>query len=93
MIIKHLLPPPISGAKETKLGSGLRRTLCLLALFVTITASAVDYNLWVGGVRVTSSNASGVKGDNIKGYYVSVNSGQPSVVYNSTTKTLTLWKV
>ena len=53
----------------------------------------MDYNLWVGGVRVTSSNASGVKGDNIKGYYVSVNSGQPSVVYNSTTKTLTLWNV
>jgi Leucine-rich repeat (LRR) protein len=41
MNIKHLLlPSPISGAKGTKQGSGLGRTLCLAALFVTFATAA-----------------------------------------------------
>ena len=67
--------------------------MCLLALFVTITTTAWAYDLVVGGVTVTSSNASGVTGTNIKAFSSGVNGGLPSVVYNNTTKTLTLWNV
>ena len=67
--------------------------MCLLALFVTITTTAWAYDLVVGGVTVTSSNASGVTGTNIKAFSSGVNSGKPSVVYNNSTKTLTLWNV
>ena len=67
--------------------------MCLLALFVTITTTAWAYDLVVGGVTVTSSNASGVTGSNIKAFSSGVNGGKPSVVYNNSTKTLTLWNV
>ena len=67
--------------------------MCLLALFVTITTTAWAYDLVVGGVTVTSSNASGVTGTNIKAFSSGVNGGKPSVVYNNSTKTLTLWNV
>ena len=67
--------------------------MCLLALFVTITTTAWAYDLVVGGVTVTSSNASGVTGSNIKAFSSGVNGGKPSVVYNNTTQTLTLWNV
>ena len=51
MNIKHLLlPPPISGTKGTKQGSGLGRTLCLAALFVTFATAA-----WAD-VEINSTN-------------------------------------
>ena len=51
MNIRNLLTPsPISGAKGTKQGSGLGRTLCLAALFVTFATAA-----WAD-VDLTSNN-------------------------------------
>ena len=77
------------------INGGLRRIVCLVALLVIFVtgARAVDYDLWVGGVRVTSSNASNVTGSNIKAYTSNYNGGKASVVYNNSTKTLTLWNV
>ena len=40
----------------------------------------MKYNLWVGGVQVTNTNASNITGEGITG----------AVSYDSTTKTLTL---
>lgn len=52
MNIKYLLlPSPISGAKDTKQGSGLGRTLCLAALFVTFATAA-----WAADVVINSTN-------------------------------------
>ena len=84
-----------TAADGLQLGSGLRRIVCLAALLFifAIGARAVEYKIKVGGVPVTSSNASNVTGDNIKAYSSSVNGGKPSVVYNSSTNTLTLWNV
>ena len=84
-----------AAADGLQLGSGLRRIVCLAALLFifAIGARAVEYKIKVGGVPVTSSNASNVTGDNIKAYSSSVNGGKPSVVYNSSTNTLTLWNV
>ena len=84
-----------AAADGLQLGSGLRRIVCLAALLVIFAtgARAVDYDLWVGGVRVSSSNASGITGTYIKAYQSDVNGGKASVVYNNSTKTLTLWNV
>ena len=71
-MINQLLKFPISGSKETRCGSGLRRVLCLAALLVFFVAEAwsageaFSYDLWVGGVKVKSSNASNITGDNIR---------------------------
>lgn len=88
-------PSTTAAADGLQLGSGLRRIACLAALLFifAIGARAVDYDLWVGGVRVSSSNASGITGTNIKAYQSDVNGGKASVVYNNSTKTLTLWNV
>lgn len=72
---------------------GLRRMVCLAALLMIFSGGTYAYTLKVGGVTVTSSNASNVTGDNIKAYDSDVNGGKPSVVYNEATKTLTLWNV
>ncbi len=61
--------------------------LLMLACFVPQAARAEYYGIKVGGVSVTSDNASNVTGDNIKAR----DSSLPfSVVYNASTKTLTL---
>jgi hypothetical protein len=61
--------------------------LLMLACFVPQAARAEYYGIKVGGVDVTSNNASNVTGDNIKAR----DSSLPfSVVYNASTKTLTL---
>ena len=61
--------------------------LLMLACFVPQAARAEYYGIKVGGVDVTSNNASNVTGDNIKAR----DSSRPfSVVYNASTKTLTL---
>ena len=97
MMINQLLKFPISGSKETRCGSGLRRMLCLAALLVFFVAEAwsageaFSYDLWVGGVKVKSSNASNITGDNIRPYDSSVNSGKPKVYYESGSNTLYLY--
>ena len=97
MMINQLLKFPISGSKETRCGSGLRRMLCLAALLVFCVAEAwsageaFSYDLWVGGVKVKSSNASNITGDNIRPYDSSVNSGNPKVYYESGSNTLYLY--
>ena len=97
MMINQLLKFPISGSKETRCGSGLRRMLCLAALLVFCVAEAwsageaFSYDLWVGGVKVNSSNASNITGDNIRPYDSSVNSGKPKVYYESGSNTLYLY--
>ena len=62
--------------------------LCtLLCALCSTVSAATDYGIKVGGVSVTSDNASNVTGSNIKAY----NTTLPySVVYNASTKTLTL---
>jgi len=61
--------------------------LLMLACFVPQAARAEYYGIKVGGVDVTSNNASNVTGSNIKAR----DSSLPfSVVYNASTKTLTL---
>ena len=61
--------------------------LLMLACFVPQAVRAEYYGIKVGGVDVTSNNASNVTGDNIKAR----DSSLPfSVVYNASTKTLTL---
>lgn len=57
-------------------------SFCVLLLFpVRASAETVtEYDLWVGGVRVTSENAGGITGANISG----------TVSYDHDTKTLTL---
>lgn len=72
---------------------GLRRMVCLAALLMIFSGGTYAYTLKVGGVTVTSSNASNVTGDNIEACWSDVNGGKPSVVYNEATKTLTLWNV
>ena len=93
MNYRHQLFTAAAGGLQ--LGSGLRRIVCLTALLFifAIGARAVDYDLWVGGVRVSTSNASDITGTNIKAYDSNVNGGKASVVYNNSTKTLTLWNV
>ena len=88
-------PSTTAAADGLQLGSGLRRIACLAALLFIFVAGvrAVEYKIKVAGVPVTSSNASNVTGDYIKAYSSSVNGGKPSVVYNSSTNTLTLWNV
>ena len=54
----------------------------------TVTAvwqNLVKYNLWVGGVQVTNTNASNITGEGITGEGIT-----GAVSYDSTTKTLTL---
>ena len=74
-------------------GSGLRRIVCLAALLVVFATNARAYDLWVGGVQVTTSNASDITGSNIKGNLSSVNGGNPKVNYVSSTNTLYLYNV
>ena len=74
-------------------GSGLRRIVCLAALLVVFATTARAYDLWVGGVQVTTSNASDITGSNIKGNLSSVNGGNPKVNYVSSTNTLYLYNV
>ena len=69
------------------------RLFIFILMLLGMAAGAQAYTLKVGGVTVTSSNASNVTGNNIKAYSSSVNGGKPSVVYNESTKTLTLWNV
>ncbi len=52
----------------------------LLWMAGTMSVQATDYDLWVGGKRVTSSNANNITNSTIDG----------SVTYNHSTKTLTL---
>ena len=62
----------------------LSALLCLcmvMALMPTVAfAEPTSYNLWVGGVEVTSDNASNITGEGITG----------TVTYDDSTKTLTL---
>ena len=58
----------------------LRLIITAVMLIACSTCFATDYNLWVGGVRVTSSNASNVTGTGISG----------SVTYDPSSNTLTL---
>ena len=87
--------PVVSGANETKQVSGLRRMLCLTALLVVFVTGARAYDLWVGGVQVTNSNASNITGDNIKCYDANVNGGKPRVYFeiDGSTKRLFLYNV
>ena len=91
----NLPTTPHSRKSGSQRGSGLRRIVCLAALvaFYVAGAWAENYDLWVGGVRVTSSNASNITGSDIKAYLSDENGGKASVAYNTSTKTLTLWNV
>ena len=64
----------------------LSALLCLcmvMALMPTVAfAEPKSYNLWVGGVEVTSDNASNITGEGI--------TGTGKVTYDDSTKTLTL---
>ena len=82
-----------AAASGMQLGSGLRRIVCLAALLVVFATTARAYDLWVGGVQVTTSNASDITGSNIKGNLSSVNGGNPKVNYVSSTNTLYLYNV
>ncbi len=82
-----------AAASGMQLGSGLRRIVCLAALLVVFATNARAYDLWVGGVQVTTSNASDITGSNIKGNLSSVNGGNPKVNYVSSTNTLYLYNV
>ena len=82
-----------AAASGLQLGSGLRRIVCLAALLVVFATTARAYDLWVGGVQVTTSNASDITGSNIKGNLSSVNGGNPKVNYVSSTNTLYLYNV
>ena len=99
MIINQLLPLPISESKETRRGSGLRRMLCLAALLVFFVAEAwsldeaFSYDLYVGGVKVKTANASNITGDNIKALDSSVNGGKPLIYYLGLENTLYLYNV
>ena len=99
MMINQLLKFPISGSKETRCGSGLRRMLCLAALLVFCVAEAwsldeaFSYDLYVGGVKVKTANASNITGDNIKAFDSNVNGGKPLVYYLGLENTLYLYNV
>ena len=99
MMINQLLKFPISGSKETRCGSGLRRMLCLAALLVFCVAEAwsldeaFSYDLYVGGVLVKTANASNITGDNIKAFDSNVNGGKPLVYYLGLENTLYLYNV
>ena len=99
MMINQLLKFPISGSKETRCGSGLRRMLCLAALLVFCVAEAwsldeaFSYDLYVGGVKVKTANASNITGDNIKALDSNVNGGKPLVYYLGLENTLYLYNV
>lgn len=67
--------------------------ICLVLMVATVSAVAEDYGFKVGGVSVTSSNRINVTGGSITPKWSSVNNGKASVVYNPSTKTLTLWNV
>jgi len=58
----------------------LLMALCMMLTLLPAVALAVDYNLWVGGVRVTSENANSITGTGITG----------TVSYDAFTNTLTL---
>ena len=98
-MINQLLKFPISGSKETRCGSGLRRMLCLAALLVFCVAEAwsldeaFSYDLYVGGVKVKTANASNITGDNIKAFDSNVNGGKPLVYYLGLENTLYLYNV
>lgn len=47
-----------AAAGGLQLGNGLCRIVCLAALLFVFATSARAYDLWVGGVKVTTSNAS-----------------------------------
>ena len=68
---------------STKLQEG-KGIVFLLTVFLwltgTMSVQATDYDLWVGGKRVTSSNANNITNSTINGL----------VSYNASTKTLTL---
>ena len=99
MMNNQLLEFPISGSKETRCGSGLRRMLCLAALLVFCVAEAwsldeaFSYDLYVGGVKVKTANASNITGDNIKAFDSNVNGGKPLVYYLGLENTLYLYNV
>ena len=84
-------------AMETKLTNTMRKRIIkrfaatLLAMFmVFVVAQAADYGFKIGGVSVTSSNASNVTGSNIKAR----DSSKPySVVYDAGTNTVTLTNI
>ncbi|MDD4402344.1 MAG: S-layer homology domain-containing protein [Desulfitobacteriaceae bacterium] len=62
-----------------KLIIGLFFVLCLF-FAIPMPAQAADYNVWVGGVRVTDENKTGVTGDGVTG----------TVTYDSDNEILTL---
>lgn len=65
--------------KKKLLGALL--VVCMVLAWLPVTsAAATDYNLYVGGVKVTSDNASNITGSGISG----------SVSFDYSTKTLTL---
>lgn len=67
--------------KKRLFGLALVLALCLALLCVSALASSDSLGLWVGGVEVTSANASNIIGEGITGGTVS---------YDAATKTLTL---
>ena len=59
--------------------------ISILALFaIATTASAAEYNIWVGGVKVTDSNKTNITGSAIK---------KGKVMYEPSTKALVLTDV
>ena len=67
--------------KKRLFGLALVLALCLTLLSVSALASSDSLGLWVGGVEVTSANASNITGEGITGGTVS---------YDAATKALTL---
>lgn len=75
----------------------MRKRLFILCLALTAvcasTMAQTKYGIYVGGVEVTSANCSNVTGTNIKALSATVNGGKPSVVFEPSKNTLTLWNV
>ena len=51
----------------------------------SLSPQATNYNLWVGGVQVTSDNASNITGDRITGGTVSFDAGTNTLTLNNAT--------
>ena len=70
-------------------------TMCFMLTAVAVSTLAENYGIYVGGVQVTSNNASDLTKNNSKihAYSTSVNNGKPYAKFDKSSNTLTLWNV
>lgn len=73
--------------KVCKMGKGLLLLVCSLCMAVLLPPKSAhaetNYNIWVGGVRVTDSNASNITGYNIKSGTVSYDASANILTLNN----------